>query len=363
MSTTSGHEPSLTVLEKEAALNRAALIGTVNALQDRISPSVIKQDVQDYVRDKKDGMLRGLEQSIRENPLRAAAIAAGAAYPLWRLVTSLPVPLLLIGAGVALTRRSGQSHGTTGDATFIDDARRQVGEATDSFKKNFDDVAQTVQQRVHDARDTVQRTVDQVSDGLSDLKSQVLQSADSLASGVSEKFSQTSETIRRAASDGVAATAQAGSSGYRSGSEAAARAEEQLKQAGQRSQEKLVDTLQHHPMIVGAVALAIGAVIAAALPVTRQEEDVFGAAGEELKRKVQEMASDGFDAAKNAAQDVYEETLRHAKDQGLSAEGLKEAASEVAKKVTTVIGAATDSPGEQPGTLSRDPEAKFNPAI
>ena len=106
MSITHGHEPSLAQLEREAARNRAELMGTVDALQNRISPSAIKQDVQDYVRDKKDGILRSLEQRARENPLQTAAIAAGAAYPLWRIVTSVPVPLLLIGAGLALTRRS-----------------------------------------------------------------------------------------------------------------------------------------------------------------------------------------------------------------------------------------------------------------
>ena len=351
MSITHGHEPSLAQLEREAARNRAELMGTVDALQNRISPSAIKQDVQDYVRDKKDGILRSLEQRARENPLQTAAIAAGAAYPLWRIVTSVPVPLLLIGAGLALTRRSnhvasgssGSSHG------FVDEARQRVGDATDALKQKFDDVSGTVQQRVQQTMQSAQQAADQMSDRVSGLKSQASQSAERLTTTMGNNLSQTAETARSMRADAMSTASDMVSSGYRSGADAAARAGEQVMQAGQRTQEMFVDTVQRHPMIVGAIGLAIGAAIAAALPSTRQEEQLFGEAGSGLKNKARELASEGVAAMKSAAQDVYQDTLRHAKEQGLSAEAVQEAAKGIGEKVKSAMANATESPGGQSG--------------
>ena len=162
-------------------------------------------------------------------------------------------------------------------------------------------------------------------------------------------LSQTTETARSMSADAMSTASGMVSSGYRSGADAAARAGEQVMQAGQRTQETFVDTVQRHPMIVGAVGLAIGAAIAAALPSTRQEEQLFGEAGSGLKNKARELASEGVAAMKSAAQDVYQDTLRHAKEQGLSAEGVQEAAKGIGEKVKSAMANATESSGGQSG--------------
>ena len=360
MTATNGHDPSLAQLEREAERNRAELMGTVDALQSRISPSAIKQDVQDYVRDKKDGMLRGLEERALENPLQTVAIAAVAAYPLWRIVTSIPVPLLLIGGGLALTRRPGRSTMSGGGSQdLVGRARERVGEVTDTLKGKLEDVSETVQQTVRSAKQMAERAGDQ----LSSLKSQTSQSAGGITDRMADKFSQTAETARAMSSDAASGASQMVSSGYRNGAEATARARQQVLQAGQRTQEALVETLERHPILVGAVGLAIGAAIAAALPATRPEARLFREVGGELKRKAREFASEGVQAVKSAAQDVYEETMNHAKDQGLSPEGVKEAAKDVGEKVTSVIASATGNSSERPASSeSTLPKATSNPA-
>jgi F0F1-type ATP synthase membrane subunit b/b' len=356
MSMTAGHDPSLAQLEREAARNRAELMGTVDALQNRISPSAIKHDVQEYVREKKEGMLRSFEQRARENPLQTAAIAAGVAYPLWRIVTSIPVPLLLIGAGLALTRRPTR-HGVNTSGGFLDEARHRVGETTDALKQKYEEVSDTVQQRVQQTMRSAQETAEQAAERISGLKSRASDSAESLTTKMGERLSQTTEAARSMGSDAISAASEMASSGYRTGAETVSRVGEQVMQAGQRTQETFVDTVQRHPMIVGAVGLAIGAAIAAALPATRQEEQVFGAVGGELKNKAREMASEGVEAVKGAAQDVYEDTLRHAKAQGLSPESVREAAKDIGEKVKSVMANATDASSGQSGQSSRSDAA------
>ena len=70
MATSSGYDPSIAQLEREAERDRRALVNTVEALQDRISPTALKRDVQGYVQDKKESILRDLEQRARRIPFR-----------------------------------------------------------------------------------------------------------------------------------------------------------------------------------------------------------------------------------------------------------------------------------------------------
>jgi hypothetical protein len=343
MTTTNERDRSLAELEREAARNRAELMSTVDALQDRIAPSAIKQDVQDYVRGKKNGMLSNLERRARENPLQTAVFAAGAAYPLWRIVTSLPAPLLLIGAGLALTRRSGQGV-RPGALTegFVSQGRERVGEATDAFKEKIGDLAETAQQAIQSAHQTVGKAAERVSS----LGSQAMQGAEGFNTKTADKLSGAADTARTMSSDAATAASDMASSAYRSGADAAERAGEHVMQAGQRTQETFIDTVQRHPMLVGAVGLAIGAVIAAALPGTRQEEQLVREVGDELKNRATDLAFEGLDAVKGAAKEVFQETLKHAQEQGLSAEGVQDAAKSIGEKVKSVMANATEGYGQ-----------------
>src|ERR1700712_5753010 len=114
---------SLEQLEREAEQNRALLTDTVEELRDRvqdeaselrerISPAHIKAEVGEYVRSTGQAWRDSLEQRARDNPLQTAAIGVGLAYPLWKIARSIPAPLLLVGAGIALTRTSSSHTGS-----------------------------------------------------------------------------------------------------------------------------------------------------------------------------------------------------------------------------------------------------------
>ena len=97
-------EPSLSRLEWESEQTRARLAHIVADLRTRISPAALKQDAKDYVRHTCEEFLHRMKRRARENPLRTVAIAAGLAYPVWRIARGIPAPILLIGAGLALAR-------------------------------------------------------------------------------------------------------------------------------------------------------------------------------------------------------------------------------------------------------------------
>ena len=111
-----GQPNSMEELERDAERTRADLAHTVDEIRsrisdtasdirERVSPAAIKQDVKDYVHQSGQQLYHTIETRARENPLQTVAIAAGLAYPVWRIVSSMPVPVLLIGAGIALSNR------------------------------------------------------------------------------------------------------------------------------------------------------------------------------------------------------------------------------------------------------------------
>ena len=92
---------ALSALEREAEHTRADLIHTVDELHSRVSPQAIKEEVKAYARETGNDLIQSLERRALDNALQTIAIAAGVAYPAWRLLINIPAPILLIGAGLA----------------------------------------------------------------------------------------------------------------------------------------------------------------------------------------------------------------------------------------------------------------------
>ena len=105
-----GEDASLRRLEREAEINRAELVNTVDELRSRVtetvSPENIKQDVKEYIGRTSQDFIENLKERARENPLQAVAIGAAVALPAWRLLRNVPISVLLLGAGIALTGRA-----------------------------------------------------------------------------------------------------------------------------------------------------------------------------------------------------------------------------------------------------------------
>ena len=317
---TSHNGNSLLELERDAERNRADLMHTVDALQARISPTAIKHDMQDYVRGKKDNFLRGLEQTARDNPVQTVAIAAGAAYPLWRLVTRIPVPLLLIGAGLALTRSSG-AQSQTSDQGFAPTAGGRVGHALDAARQGVNDVSEAIVERARDGLGSAQRAAERIA-GYAGRASEV---AGGVASQVGDSASAGAQAAKGAARDAVSTAGDILNP-------------DRLRRAGTQANEWLDETVGRNPLIVGAVGLAVGAIIATALPSTRRENELLGGAGDSIKRRLGEVALEGAETVRDVATQVYRKAADHAAEEGLSVEDAKALVGQIGDKMTAVVG-------------------------
>ena len=334
MPTSSAAEPSVQALRAEAEANRARLTGTVEDLRtqmadtatdlkERLSPSAIKAEVTDYVRDSRDQLWNKMERKARDNPLQAVAVGAAIAYPAFQLLRAMPAPLLLVGAGLLLSRTTGNQSAAIAQATdavkdraqgamdaagsavadSADTARRKLRDAQDYAREGVDKVSRKLHDAQDYAREGVDKVMDRAADTASSVKARVTDATDSVKTAVSEttdKLTSQAEQLARQARDTVV-----------------------------QARDTVVTTWDRNPLLVAGAGLAIGAVIAAAFPSTETEENLFGETSDALRRQAEKA---GVDAARTAVAGV----AAAAGQQGLSVDGLTKAGEGLTDKIRAV---------------------------
>jgi ElaB/YqjD/DUF883 family membrane-anchored ribosome-binding protein len=308
MPTSAVAEPSVTALRAEAEANRARLTGTVEDLRtqvadtatdlkERLSPSAIKAEVTDYVRDSRDQLWHTLEQKARDNPLQAVAVGAAVAYPAFQLLRAMPAPLLLVGAGLLLSRTTGKSTAIS-NATEV--ARDRTQGAMDSVSSAVDNATDTARRKLHDAQDYAR-----------DGAETVMERGTALASSVKDRVAEATDSAKAAVGDTT--------------DKVMSQAEDFTRQA----REAVATTWDQNPLLVAGAGLVIGAVIAAAFPSTETEENLFGEASDAMRREAERT---GVNVARTAVEGV----VGAATDEGLSVDGLKKAGEHLTDKVRAV---------------------------
>jgi hypothetical protein len=108
----------------------------------------------------------------------------------------------------------------------------------------------------------------------------------------------------------------------------------------ENARSNLTELFRTQPLALGAVGLAIGAGIAAALPLTEVETDYLGETSDAFKERAQALVAEQASRAAAAAESGFSAAAEEARNQGLTVEGTKSAASEMAAKLGRVVDAA-----------------------
>jgi hypothetical protein len=321
-------------LELQAEQNRAALVGTVDTLRSRlsssaeelrqrVSPDALKEDAKHYITQTGRDLLVNLEHKAREHPLQTVALGAGLAYPVWQVVRSLPAPILLIGAGVALAGRGGRSGAAS--------QRPSADRAEASFSE----------------QGTVRGTPQPRSNALGEAGAAVSSGVAAVGETTSAAASRTAEAASRfaaAATDAVSSSPQAAHA-------AVSHAGTWAAEAGRAGAEDLAETVRRQPLLLGGLSILLGAALAACLPATRAESEAFGKASDEVKDRLNASASKGLEAVKAAGERVLQDALDVAEENGLTPQAAKEAANDLRNRaqaaaestLETVSGGASPS--------------------
>jgi hypothetical protein len=302
---------SVEELKRESERSRQALAATTDRLREQlshtaedirqiISPEHIKSEVSDYVTDKTQGWLGALKRQAMENPMQAIAAGTAIAVPVLRLARAFPLPLLMMGAGLALTSKSVRDRASKAAAPSMDKAGQEFDQAIDqsrSFANVVKDGIASAQSRVTDA---LQGAGDRAGDLATDLGGRAAgtqrTTADQIKGGID------------AAQDTVAHFREA----------ASATAERARTYAG-GVPEKARGVIGDNAALIGGLGIAIGAVIAAALPKTDVEAGAMGEASNRLQRAAQDATQAGFDRIRDTARSAADAAQKSFADADLGA--------------------------------------------
>ena len=331
---------------------RSKLADTVTDFQDRISPAAIKAQMGAYVSTRADALL----DKARRNPLQAAAIGIGLAYPLMGVVRSIPAPVLMIGAGLYLLgSNAGQN------------AVRKVAVAATGVPDKIADGARTLSATVHAAEDGLVSAGRQVSSKIATRTEQLSpsQSDDRFEDGTQRTaFSGTSAAgalaeLQTKASDSIDAASRATQAGVAAANTAVQDAVETVRAIGadagqnaadgyQRIANVAVEATRTNPLLTGGIAFALGGLIASALPRSDLESGVMGDVSAGAAKRANDVLSKGFDAAKGVAVSVYEDVAQKVEEEGLTSRDLQNAGEEIGRRVRKVAQAATSASFDEP---------------
>jgi ElaB/YqjD/DUF883 family membrane-anchored ribosome-binding protein len=308
MSANPSREPSVDELRRDAEVTRAHLTGTVEELRSQLSdtadhvreavaPATIKRQVTEYVRESGDNLLHSLQRRVRENPLQAVAVGAGLAYPLFNLMRAIPAPLLLIGAGLALSRSTAVREATD---QAITQARDTFAEASDSARNTL-----------HDMRDAAGSMLDRGSEFVS-----------SMTDGIANTAREATASIKGSAD---ASLDRGGASLNAAG--------DKISNLASQTKQTLNSAYDQNPLLIAGIGLAVGALIASSLPSTQVENRVFGDTSEKLRQRAADAAEQGLDSAKELVNNVVDAAAQ----EGLSGQGLSTAAGDITQKARAVV--------------------------
>ena len=405
---------SLQQIKRETEQTRAGLTDTVEQLKtsvadtatdirQRIRPEAIKAEVSDYIKSRGEQLLNDVTAAARRNPMQAVVVGASVAYPLLRLARAIPVPVLMVGAGLFFAgSRTGQAATQKASdvaADLSDEVMRrargfgdQIGDTASAAKAYASDQYDRVSAAVSGGADQLSRAAGtagatvasdsesfknklgsiggSLSDRTADLRERGLRMADSAAATLQDNAasfgssladratglrdqgvrmaSSAAASVQETASGAISAARDAGNAAADAGLDAARSVRDTASDLTDRAGKSIFQTIEQNPLLVAGVGLLIGGLIASALPRTAIEDDLVGEASTAVKRRAQFAASQGLDAAKDAVGEVYDEAARQAEAEGLTPDGIGRAAQDLGQRVRHVAESAVTTAFEPP---------------
>ncbi len=254
--TTNGHNRDPREIEADLDRTRAQLGDTLEALQRKLSPGELFDQMLSQFRSSGGSeFVSNFKQTVAQNP----------------------VPVALAGLGLAWLVMSGRSGSAHADAlrTGKDIGNRMSGMASQAGSKT------------KAAAHQVRAGLDQARAGLERAASSGREHMHQLSDGAHQLSHSAREGIKRV------------SYGTR---ETVSRMSEMSRQGAVRAKSGFEYLLHEQPLVLGAIGVALGAALAAGLPRTHREDELMGETRDEVMERARETGKEQLEKAQRAAQ-------------------------------------------------------------
>lgn len=239
-------------LEREIDQQRADIGNIVDALENKLSPGQIFDRVMHFGKGNGNELMQNFGATIKAHPVPALLTSVGLAW----LYASRNDPAPSSNAGYS-----------AGRSTYLPTTAMSTGRESPDDGGTGDQLKQRAQQlgdNLSDSWDQTKAKVSDVSDKLSDK-----------LHGASDQLSQKTH-----------------------------QATDTLRQQGVRAKQSFTQLLNDNPLALGAMGVALGAILAAALPITEQENQVLGEASDRVTDKAKDAVRSTVAQARDTVHDV-----------------------------------------------------------
>jgi len=294
-------------LEREAEETRSQFAQTLDELRERITPGQLVDQAFDYASDSGAGdFVRNLGRQMANNPLPVTLIGAGVAW-------------LMLSNGGHSARPGRLTSRAAGEG--VDSLRRKAGEAG----ARFGEAGRAAGERL--------------SDWASDARAAVADAgrrASEMGDATRGTAQETAEEARSKAGEMAASASEGAASMYDSAKSSASDAYGRLADTATRATEKLSDTASSfgqstagtskdflrfctaQPLVLAGLGIAVGATIGALIPSTETEDRLMGNTSDRMKNQAREIAGDQYEKAKSVVESGFETARAEAQSQGIA---------------------------------------------
>jgi ElaB/YqjD/DUF883 family membrane-anchored ribosome-binding protein len=242
-------------LERDIDARRANIENIVDALENKLSPGQLFDQALAFTKGNGGEFFNNLGTSIKNNPVPV-------------LLTTVGLTWLMLGQNQK-PRSNGQS--------MFDNLGEKISSAAGTVSDSLGSAKEHLRQSAHQMTDKAEHFADAASEKMGNIK----QRASAATSTASEKMSSTSDQSRDA-----------------------------LLRQGRQLQGSFQYMLQEQPLALAAIGIALGAALGAALPLTEQENKIFGQTSDKIAGKAKTKLDETWDAVSKAGKEMVDD-IKH----------------------------------------------------
>ena len=296
---------------------RHEMDSTLNAIENRLTPGQLVDQGLDYLKGSgANEFVRNLGGQVKNNPL----------------------PIALMGIGIAWLMASGRNQPSYGGSSY------------DTYTSSGPGMGE----RAGEMKDQLKDRVSGATQSVRDRMSQAGSSLSSAGQSARDRVGQVGSTL---------------SSAGQSARERASQIGESAKYQVERARSGMDYMMREQPLALGAIGLAVGALMAAMAPRTRKEDELMGDARDRLMEQAKEVGKEKLEDAKQVATAAVGTVTKEAEKRGLTppaggAQGEKPKSSSSGDAPTQVIPpkAQETSPKGPPTIHSTSAPSSSSPA-
>jgi len=272
-------------IEADLDQQRAKLASTLDALQDRVSFDALAGDALGLIKANTETYTASIDQAVRSNPIALAIVGVGLAWLIFGGRKHVETPKVNLEAM----------------SNWEDDGG--PARPSDEIEPDWTAQSDTLRRRANDSLARLEAEARGATRGLRDVAAERAAILAELATGLRVAVRSGLDGLSVAAQDKIVATREAA---YAARLKATDMARTAPKQTGR--------LIEDHPMVTGAIMLALGAALGAMLPRTAFEDRTFGPERDRLMAKASRLLAEERAAIATIASDLGSEVANSAYD-------------------------------------------------